>query len=189
MENGMAVSLNFKFLFFLLFVFLIFGTTYGQEEENLYTSTNIVEIYANTNKSLIHAENDLNTGWGVEINSLHGIYILKKFVLSAGIGLNFNINENYKSLPVIVELRFNFNDYGINSPFILLNTGKNINVGSFQPGQTAKLGFGYNFESGSDFQYTIEFFKKSKTYYTSEMAGINYNYPADGYGISIGINL
>jgi len=184
----MVVNSNFKLLL-LLFLFFKFSTGYSQKVEKLYTNTNILEVYSNNKKSLVHYENDLDTGWGIEINSLHGIFILKKFVLSAGVGLNFNINENFKSLPVIAEVRFNFNDFGINSPFVLLNTGKNIEIGSFQPGQTAKLGFGYNFESDSNFQYTIEFFKKSKTYYTNEIPGIDYNYPADGYGISVGINL
>ncbi len=53
--------------------------------------------------------------------------------------------------------------------------------------ETAKLGFGYNFESDSNFHYTIEMFKKSKTYYTNGISDIDYNYPADGYGISMGI--
>ncbi|GHA40335.1 hypothetical protein GCM10007103_22260 [Salinimicrobium marinum] len=159
----------------------------AQEDKKLYTSTNILEIYINTEESLIHDENQINTGWGFELNSLHGIFIFKKFVLSAGIGVNFNIDEEYKSLPAILEIRYSLYDYGVNSPFVLLNTGKNIKIGSFLPGQTAKLGLGYNFESDYNFQYTIEFFKISKTYYTSEVQDVDYNYPADGYGISVGI--
>ena len=159
----------------------------AQDHKKIYTSTNILEIYKNTEESLIHYENQLNTGWGFELNSLHGLYILKKFVLSAGIGINFNINEDYKSLPAILELKFNLNDDGLNSPFVLLNTGKNIEIDSFMPGQTAKLGLGYNFESDFNFQYTIEVFKKSKTYYTSEVRDVDYNYRANGYGISVGI--
>ena len=54
-------------------------------------------------------------------------------------------------------------------------------------GQTAKLGLEYNFVSDYDFQYIIEAFKKSKTYYTNEVLDVNYNYSADGYGISVGI--
>lgn len=188
MENHTSLKATFKFLL-IVFLFFQFCNAYSQKAESLYTNTNILEVYANTKESQVHIENDLDTGWGFEINSLHGIFLFKKLVLSAGVGLNFNINENYKSLPVIAEARFNFNDFGINSPFILLNTGRNIKIGSFLPGQTAKLGFGYNFESDSNFQYTIEFFKKSKTYYTSEIPGTDYNYRADGYGISIGINL
>lgn len=188
MKNDVRINSNFKFLL-ISFLFFQFFNVYSQKAESLYTNTNILEVYANSKESLVHIENDLNTGWGFEINSLHGIFILKKLVLSAGVGINFNINEDYKSLPVIAEARFNFNDFGINSPFILLNTGRNIKIGSFLPGQTAKLGFGYNFESDSNFQYTIEFLKKSKTYYTNEIPSIDYDYRADGYGISIGINL
>lgn len=184
----MEVKSNSK-LFLVFLICFKFSTGYSQEIEKLYTNTNILEVYSNNKKSQVHIVNNLDTGWGIEINSLHGIFILKKFVLSAGVGLNLNFNENYKSLPVIAELRFNFKDFGINSPFVLLNTGKNIQIGSFQPGQTAKLGFGYNFESDTNFQYTIEFFKKSKTYYTNVIPGIDYNYRADGYGISVGINL
>ncbi|MBZ9632230.1 hypothetical protein LB465_15720 [Salegentibacter sp. LM13S] len=171
----------------VLIVFLLASSLYCQKQEKIYTSTNILEVYKNTEESLIHYENQLNTGWGLELNSLHGFYILRKFVLSAGLGINLNINENYRAIPAIVELKFHFSDYGINSPYVLLNTGKNLKIGSFQPGQTAKLGFGYNFESDYIFQYTIEFFKKSKTYYTSESLDVNYNYRANGYGISVGI--
>ncbi|WP_424494950.1 hypothetical protein [Salinimicrobium sp. GXAS 041] len=179
-------KLNFKILF-ISAIFCFPFLMQAQDHKKIYTSTNILEIYKNTEESLIHHENQLNTGWGFELNSLHGIFILKKFVLSAGIGVNFNIDEEYKSLPAILEIRFNLNDYGFNSPFVLLNTGKNLEIGSFLPGQTAKLGLGYNFESDYNFQYTIEVFKKSKTYYTSEVQDVNYNYPADGYGISVGI--
>lgn len=187
-ENKMEIfkRLNFRILLFLImicFPLLI----QAQDHTKFYTSTNILEIYKNTEESLIHYENELNTGWGFELNSLHGLFILKKFVLSAGIGVNFNIDEEYKALPAILEIRFNLNDYGINSPFVLLNTGKNIEIGGFLPGQTAKLGLGYNFESDYNFQYTIEAFKKSKSYYASEVQDVNYDYPADGYGISVGI--
>ena len=178
--------MNFRTI--LIFVFL--GLPFliqAQDHKKLYTSTHILEIYKNTEESLIHHDNALHTGWGLELNSIHGIFILKKFVLSAGIGLNFNIDEAYKSIPAILEIRFNLNDYGFNSRFVLLNTGKNLEIGHFLPGQTAKLGLGYNFESDYNFQYTIEVFKKSKTYYTSEVQNVNYNYPADGYGISVGI--
>ncbi|MGB7786037.1 MAG: hypothetical protein WBL27_08055 [Salinimicrobium sp.] len=182
----MVVNLNFRNLPLCVFIFISFSAI-SQSSKEIYSSTNILEIYINTEESLIHHENQLNTGWGFELNSLHGIFIFKKFVLSAGIGVNFNIDEEYKSIPAILEIRFNLNDYGLNSPFVLLNTGKNIEIGSFLPGQTAKLGLGYNFESDYNFQYTIEVFKKSKTYYTSEVQDVNYNYPADGYGISVGI--
>lgn len=179
-------KLNFRILLvFLIFFFPLLLQAQGHKK--VYSSTNILEIYKNTEESLIHYQNELNSGWGFELNSLHGIFILKKFVLSAGIGVNFNIDEEYKSVPAIIEIRFNLNDYGFNSPFVLLNTGKNIEIGSFLPGQTAKLGLGYNFESDYNFQYTIEAFKKSKTYYTSEVRKVDYNYPADGYGISVGI--
>ncbi|WBL23431.1 hypothetical protein [Zunongwangia sp. HRR-M8] len=167
--------------------FLAVCTLNAQEDRKFYTSTNILEIYKNTEETLTHQQNQLNKGWGFELNSLHGIFILKKFILSAGIGINFNVDEEYKSIPAILEVRFNLYDYGLDSPFVLLNTGKNIKIGSFLPGQTAKLGVGYNFESDYNFQYTIEIFKKSKTYYTSEVQDVNYNYPADGYGLSVGI--
>lgn len=171
----------------LALIFLCSSALHSQDQEKIYTSTNILEVFINTDESLIHYENQLNTGWGLELNSLHGIIILRKFVLSAGVGINFNVNEDYKSIPAIAELKYHFNDYGINSPYVLLNTGKNLKIGSFLPGQTAKLGFGYNFESDYEFQYTIEFFKKSKTYYNSEVSNVDYNYRANGYGISIGI--
>ena len=151
-----------------------------------YSSTNILEIYKNTEESLIHYENQLNTGWGFELNSLHGLFILKKFVLSVGVGVNFNIDEEYKSIPAILEIRYHLNDYGFNSPFVLLNTGKNIEIGSFSR-PDCQIRIRYNFVSDYDFQYTIDAFKKSKTYYTSEVQDVNYNYSADGYGISVGI--
>lgn len=185
-ENGMEVNLIFKRI--LLILLLTYsGLVHCQESRKSYSSTNILEVFINTDESIIHHENQLNTGWGFEFNSLHGFFILKKILLSAGIGINFNIDEELKSLPAVLELKYNFSNYGLNSPYILLNTGKNLDIGSFLPGQTAKLGFGYNFESDSNFQYTIEMFKKSKTYYTSEISDVDYNYPADGYGISMGI--
>ena len=173
-----TLNLNLKIIIIIIIsVLLCFPLfTQAQEDKKIYTSTNILEIYKNTEGTLIHQQNKLNKGWGFELNSLHGIFILKKFILSAGIGINFNIDEEYKSIPAILEVRFNLYDYGLNSPFVLLNTGKNI-----------KLGVGYNFESDYNFQYTIEIFKKSKTYYTSEVQDVNYNYPADGYGVSVGI--
>ncbi len=183
--NTLNLNLKIIIIISVLLCFPLF--TQAQEDKKIYTSTNILEIYKNTERTLIHQQNKLNKGWGFELNSLHGIFILKKFILSAGIGINFNIDEEYKSIPAILEVRFNLYDYGLNSPFVLLNTGKNIKIGSFLPGQTAKLGVGYNFESDYNFQYTIEIFKKSKTYYTSEVQDVNYNYPADGYGVSVGI--
>lgn len=54
--------------------------TQAQEDKKIYTSTNILEIYKNTEGTLIHQQNKLNKGWGFELNSLHGIFILKKFI-------------------------------------------------------------------------------------------------------------
>lgn len=167
-------------LFFLpLFVFP------QAENKRVYTNSNILEVYVNS-KEYVHEKNNLDPGWGFEFNSFHGIFILKKFVLSAGIGINFNFNESYQSLPVTAELKYHLYDYGYNSPYVLLNTGRNIKIGNFLPGKTAKLGLGYNFESDYGFQYIVEVFKKSKTYFRSKEQGNNY--PANGLGISIGVN-
>lgn len=175
-----------KFYIAIILLFLPFCVYSQDEHKRRYTNTNILEIYVNSDKEYVHKKNNLSTGWGVEINSFHGVFILKKIVLSAGIGINFNFDENYQSLPVTVQLKYHFYDYGYNSPYILLNTGRGIKIGGFQAGETAKLALGYNFESDFNFQYVIEIFKKSKMYFASEED--EYNYPANGLGISVGVN-
>ena len=73
-----TLNLNLKIIIIsVLLCFPLF--TQAQEDKKIYTSTNILEIYKNTEGTLIHQQNKLNKGWGFELNSLHGIFILKKF--------------------------------------------------------------------------------------------------------------
>lgn len=174
--------------YFILLLFCLFSVIgRAQEKEGLvYTNTNILEIYVNSKDNLWEHGNIHKSSWGFEFNSFHGFYILKKFVLAAGIGVNINYNVNYHAIPISLQLAFNLFDYGYNSPYVAINLGRNIAIGSFSPGKTAKLTLGYKFENFSDFQYVIEVFKKSKTYTATKEK--DYNFFVNGVGLSVGIN-
>jgi hypothetical protein len=157
----------------------------NKEKHSIYTSSNVIELYTNRESGYSNEETAINTGFGFEIISFQGVMLFKRLAISVGVGISFNVNEDFKSLPVVGDLKFYLNPYGLNSLYVLLNAGRNINVDSFLPGGTAKFGIGYTFESDFKFSYVIEAFVKSREYIINTET--NYNYQVTGLGLALGI--
>ncbi|MCF6213518.1 MAG: hypothetical protein L3J45_05785 [Flavobacteriaceae bacterium] len=123
-------------------------------------------------------------GMGMELNSFYGIVFFRKLAFSAGIGMSFNFKENLNALPLVAQLKWYFNDYNKESPFLLLNTGLNIAVGNFKKGKSGKIGVGYAFNiNESPFNYEISAIFKFKNFILDN----NTDILRESVGISLGI--
>ncbi|MCF6182515.1 hypothetical protein [Lutibacter sp.] len=177
----------FNLLFFVLFSGLAFSQQNKQHKHKItYTNTNNFELFGNSESDFSGSKSTVyNKGFGFELNSFNGFYITRKLVFSVGVGIVYSVNESYKALPIVAQLKWYLNDYHLNGPFILLNTGRNLRIGKFRGGGSAKLGIGYVLESDYDFKYVIGVYTKGKEYILNNQTNFNYN--TLSVGISIGI--
>lgn len=175
----------------LLFTLICCSLSYSQlskpeKHKIVYTSNNNFELIVNKEKTFSNNPVILNRGLEVEINSFHGLYLFKHLSVSIGVGLAYHISENIAALPIVGEFRYHLNPQFYEGLFVSLNTGRNLKIGSFKSGSSAKLAIGYLFESNSDFMYTISFFAKSKEYTLDNTT--NYNLQTLSIGVSTGIH-
>jgi hypothetical protein len=173
---------------YIIYFILISNLAFAQDEfddKSIYTNTNTLEIF--TNKESGYSDQDFkpNVGFGFEISTFHGVFVFRHLAISGGIGIAFNVNEDFKSIPIVGDVKFYLNPYGINSLYVLLNAGRNLKLDSFLAGQTSKFGLGYTFESDYDVSYVMEVFIKSKEFTIDKAT--NYNYQMSGLGLALGI--
>jgi len=179
-----------KPILFSLFLLLNSGLIFSQQDNNeskgiTYTNSNNLEIFINSESTFSGQITVHNSGYGFELNSFHGIYIFRTLALSLGVGIVFSGDKAYKALPIVAQLTWYLNDYRYDGPFILLNTGRNLNVGKFRGGGSAKLGLGYVYEGDNDFRYVIGVFVKGKEYIINNQT--NFKYQTLSTGLSLGI--
>ncbi len=174
---------NLSIIIFIMFLLPV----YSQHKKHgiVYTNTTVLELVLNKKSRYLNEQADSHKGGGISVTSLHGFFILKKISVSVGLEISFSLNEYYRSLPFIGEFRFYFYNYGVKGVYLLLNTGKNLEISSFKGGKTAKFGLGYVFEGESNFLYVVEFYNISKQFLGYNMD--NKNYSIDGLGVSFGI--
>lgn len=179
----------FSSLLFFLYTAIVFSQQDGQRNHKhriTYTNTNNFELFGNSESDFSGSKSTVyNKGFGFELNSFNGLYITRKLAFSVGVGIVYSVNESYKALPIVAQLKWYLNDYHLNGPFILLNTGRNLRIGKFRGGGSAKLGIGYLLESDYDFKYVIGVYTKGKEYILNNQTNFNYN--TLSVGISIGI--
>ncbi len=174
----------------LLILFIFSSFLYSQKEKSdkhviTYTNSNNIEFLFNREKGYSNEPIIPNKGFELEINSFHGFYFLKSLSLSAGIGLAYHVSENILAIPIVGEIKFHLNPYYYDGPFVSLNAGRNLKVGNFKSGGSAKLGIGYLFYDDTDFMYVISIFAKSKEYTLDNST--NFNLQTLSLGISAGI--
>lgn len=173
-------------LMFLLYSGLIFSQQEGKHKHVIsYTNTNNLEIFTNNESTFSGQKTVYKKGYGFELNSFHGVYVFRTLAFSIGAGIVFSGDKAFKALPVVAQLTWYLNEYRYDGPFILLNTGKNLRIGKFRGGSSAKLGLGYVYEGDNDFRYVIGIFVKGKAYILDKQT--NFNYQTLSTGISVGI--
>ncbi len=160
-----------------------------EEEDNLnkgwrYHGLYMIEVQPNYQNSVLGNTYAKGSGFGLELNTFQGLFITKRIVLAVGSGLNFNFNKNFQSIPIIAEAKIYYEKYGENGIYIMLNAGRNLPLGGFDNGQTAKLGAGYVLRSQRNYSVCIEVFKKSKFFDDPENAPEQYG--ALSYGLAVG---
>lgn len=163
---------------------------FGQDRDDsqsIYVSTSSIEIFANKKSFFSNEDVMLHKGFGIELNTFHGIFLFRTLSISLGAGIAFNINDDFKALPIVADIKWYLSEYGENSPYILLNAGRNLRINSFRGGQSSKFGIGYAFEKYKDLQYVMEFYVKSKMFLLNQ--GSDKNYQVDSIGIALGIKL
>ncbi len=172
-----------KQLIFLIFPLFLFSQS-ENEKPKLYTNTNLFEFYANKESNYSNLVVEKYRGVGLEINSFHGIFILKRFALSLGVGVSFTISDEYMSLPIVGDLKWYSDDYG-NGSYLFINTGRNLKLGNFKAGQSSKMGIGTTIDSNEDIQYILEIYLKSKELTLNDKT--NFNYQTTSIGVAFGI--
>ncbi|MCZ8020787.1 MAG: hypothetical protein O9302_01740 [Cyclobacteriaceae bacterium] len=175
---------------FIAIPFLTYSQENGEEigRRWMYTSTSTIEFQLNNQSGFSNQPLEKGDGNGFEINSMHGVFLTKRIVFSLGTGINYNSNLDFQSVPLIVELKYYFKKYSNeNGLYVLLNTGKHLQIGDLDGGQTAKLGAGYVIKTYLGFDVCLELFAKSKTF--TDKSKYEFSYNADSFGFALGIKL
>ncbi len=177
--------------FFFLFVLLFLKIISAQEKAPFfpfkYTNVNLISINKGYESRFTNDSISAKNGMGLEITSLHGLFITRTLAISVGTGLDWNINKTHFTHPLYADIRWYLKALGNGSPYVLLNVGKNIHWGSdFSRGTSAKIGFGLTFETNSDhIQGVVEVFRKTKT---TEFSNTSI-YEIESFGISFGMKM
>ncbi|OAB79578.1 hypothetical protein ULVI_02160 [Cochleicola gelatinilyticus] len=152
-----------------------------------YTSTTTLGIVGNYDGRFSNeGESKIQKGLAVEVNTLHGLFFFNYVSVSVGLGIDWNIDRTFWTLPVLADLRVYFNEHGNdNSPFVFLQMGKNIQINNvFKEGRPVKLGVGITLEESERLQYILEMHKKFKEVVFIGERGF---YNVTGFGVSFGI--
>lgn len=129
-----------------------------------------------------------NKGFSFDLNTIYGIRFFNHVAISAGISLNYNIDQTFFSTPYIVDLRVFTNESGGNRFFAYLQTGKNIKWSESFNGEgfSAKMGAGIIVKYDKDISYYFDLLKKSNTIEIQKSKDKG-TYRTSGVGISLGI--
>jgi len=151
-----------------------------------YTSTTTISINGNYDSRFGNeSESRIQKGLAFEVTTLHGIFLFDYLSVSAGLGVDWNIDKTFWSIPVIGDFRLYFYEYGYDSPFAFLQMGKNLKIGEvFTEGRSVKIGLGVTWTNNQETQYVFEFFKKFKE---AVFIDEEQNYGVKGFGVSLGI--
>lgn len=152
-----------------------------------YTSTTTIGINGNYDSRFGNeSESKIQKGLAVEMTTLHGIFLFDYVSLSAGLGIDWNINRTFWSMPIVGDFRLYFYEYGYdNSPFVFLQMGKNLKIGdAFVEGRPVKIGAGITLGEDEKAQYVLEIFKKFKEAVFADEKGY---YEVTSFGASFGI--
>lgn len=155
-----------------------------QKEDNwVYTNSNLLNLYLNSKISL---ENGIahQRSWGTGVVSYHGFIAWQHLEMALGLGLNFNFGFEEQAIPLNFRLAYHYYEADTETPYLAIDLGTNLALGSFEHGGTFKLIGGYAFYPNDyvDFQLLIEVYRQMKTY----GASVN-DRDFEGYGVGFGI--
>ena len=176
-----------KTVYLLFLIFPSLCLSQGEANQSVFTNTTTLEIFANKESNYSNQAIVVNEGFGIELSTFNGVFVFKTLSISLGVGIAFNVKDDYKSIPIVGDVKWYLKEYGFNSPYILLNAGKSLNISGFSKGYSSKLGIGYTFESDYSVQYVVEAFVKSKDFLMIEET--NSNYLISSIGLSLGFKL
>jgi hypothetical protein len=181
-----------KIITVYLLLFSSFIHSQNQDKRHSIEYANMSSLSINNNYENYYFRTDKEkkngTSVGFDISTIHGIKFFERVSVSAGIGLDWNINKTFLSTPYIIDLRIFSSRSNQDGFFAYIQTGKNIKwSNSFDGnGTTAKLGVGIIVKQNENTCFTIELFKKSKEIETEEFKEKGY-YRVNGFGISLGL--
>ncbi len=155
-----------------------------------YISINSLSIQKNTQSYFQRFGQDTlssNNGFAVGLNTLHGARFFGYISISAGIGIDYNVNKTFLSTPYIIDGRLYSNKTRDDCLFAYLQTGQNIKwSSSFDGGGgTARYGVGVILRYNDKVSSYIDIYKKAKNIRLHETPERGL-YNIIGYGISLG---
>lgn len=180
---------------FMLFLLFISVFVYSQDKKKRfkieYLNMSSLSITKNTESYFSNFSKDsIKTldGIGFDINTIHGAKFFGHVAISAGLGIDWNINKTFLSTPLIFDLRVFSSKNSDNSLFAYLQTGQNIKwSNSFNGnGTSSKIGVGAILNYDEDISYFFDIYKKSKQIDLVNFKD-NGNYNISGFGISLGV--
>jgi hypothetical protein len=180
----------------LIILLILFNTTLvfsqNQDKRHAIEYANMSSLSINNNYENYYSKTDTKrengASVGFDINTIHGIKFFEFVSISAGISLDWNINETLISTPYIIDFRVFSSRSNQNGLFAYIQTGKNIKWSdSFNGnGVTAKLGVGVIVNRSENSCFYVELFKKSKNIKTEDFDEKGY-YNLNSFGISLGL--
>ncbi|AFL80511.1 hypothetical protein Aeqsu_1010 [Aequorivita sublithincola DSM 14238] len=179
-----------RFFIFFLLSFSSFSQTSRDNDSwwsDNYNSVTTMGINGNYDSRFGNdSEDKIQKGVAVEMTTLHGIFLFDYLSLSAGLGIDWNSNRTFWSMPILGDLRIYFHEHGFdNSPFVFLQMGKNVKIGDvFVEGRPVKIGAGITLGEDENLQYVLEIFKKFKE---AVFVGETGYYEVTSFGASFGI--
>ena len=176
-----------KTVYLLLLISPSLCLSQDETSQSRFTNTTTLEIFANKESNYSNQDIVVNEGFGIELSTFNGVFVFKTLSISLGVGIAFNVKDDYKSIPIVGDVKWYLKEYGVNSPYVLLNAGKSLKISGFSKGYSSKLGIGYTFESDYRVQYVVEAFVKSKEFLMIEET--NSNYLISSIGLSLGFKL
>ena len=154
-------------ILFLLFVFFVSNSQERKKFTIRYINMTSFSIAKNTESYFSNFSKDSirsPKGFGFDLNSIHGVRFFGIIAISAGIGIDWNVDKTFLSTPYIIDVRLFSNKSIDNCLFLYLQTGKNIKwSNSFDGnGTSSKIGLGGIFSYDDDISLFVDVFRKSK---------------------------
>lgn len=184
-----------RFISIPLLLFTLFTHSQEKDKRHIIEYLNMSSISIGNNSENYFSDYGLNdekkngTSVSFDINTIQGAKLFERVSISAGIGLDWNINKTFLSTPYILDLRIFSSRSKKSGFFAYFQTGKNIKwSNSFNGnGTTAKFGVGVLINKNKNTSFYFDLFNKSKEIETQEFKEKGY-YNVYSKGISFGIS-
>lgn len=177
------MKLNCRLIILFLFFYFKNLTFYSQNYfKDHFISHNLISFYKSNivSDNLIDSDEKFSDN-GFSIQSKHGLIFFKNFSFQIGTGLNYSISLENLVIPIYLDLKFYYNKFAIQSPYVFLCSGSTLFYNKYKL-KDLTLGIGIAFEISDNLEIATELFRNIRDL-NNETIFIN----SENYGIGVGI--